>query len=141
MSVLTTNLIDKTGVSSPKTGSSSPVVSKDHTVKPPADAATVTALAPKEQDGQSKNKHGDRGPAFVRELEQGAKLLDKMALVFDFKLQFRVHKDSNRIFAKVLDPESGKVLREIPPEKVLDLVAQMEKVMAEMSGKALDDYI
>lgn len=40
-------------------------------------------------------------------------------------LQVSMHKETNSIMVKVLDKETGKVIREVPPEKTLDLVANM----------------
>ncbi|WP_146811832.1 flagellar protein FlaG [Aneurinibacillus danicus] len=41
--------------------------------------------------------------------------------------EFSVHKDLKEIMVKVIDRETKKVLREVPPEKLLDMVAGMLK--------------
>ena len=43
------------------------------------------------------------------------------------ELKFSIHKDTKRIMVKVVDKETKEVLREIPPEKVLDIMAKVEK--------------
>ncbi len=43
-------------------------------------------------------------------------------------LQFRVHEKTNEIMVKIVDDVSGEVLREIPPEKMLDLVAKLWEI-------------
>ncbi len=50
-------------------------------------------------------------------------------------LDFSVHKDTKQIMVKVLEKESGKVVREIPPEKMLDFVARLW----EMAGILVDE--
>ncbi|GAA4873828.1 hypothetical protein GCM10023310_61830 [Paenibacillus vulneris] len=43
-------------------------------------------------------------------------------------VEVSVHEETKQVMVKVLDQDSGKVIREIPPEKMLDLVANMMKV-------------
>lgn len=50
-------------------------------------------------------------------------------------LEFSVHEKTKQIMVKVLDKESGNVIREIPPEKNLDLVAKIW----EMAGILVDE--
>lgn len=42
-------------------------------------------------------------------------------------LQFSVHKDLPSIMIKVFDKKTGELIREVPPEKILDMVSQMVK--------------
>jgi flagellar protein FlaG len=53
------------------------------------------------------------------------------------EMRYSVHKATNSITIKILDKDSGEVIREIPPEKILDLVAKM----CEMSGILIDQRI
>lgn len=43
------------------------------------------------------------------------------------RLEFSVHEETNRIMVKVYDKDTDEVLREIPPEQILDMVAEMQK--------------
>jgi flagellar protein FlaG len=49
-------------------------------------------------------------------------------------LDFSIHKSTNQIMVKVLERDTGKVVREIPPEKMLDFVAKLW----EMAGILVD---
>ena len=49
--------------------------------------------------------------------------------------QFSYHEETKRISIKVLDQESGEVIREIPPEKTLDMIAKVW----EMAGILVDE--
>jgi flagellar protein FlaG len=40
-------------------------------------------------------------------------------------LEFSVHKETHQISVKVLDKETGELIREIPPEKILDFLATL----------------
>jgi flagellar protein FlaG len=50
-------------------------------------------------------------------------------------LQASVHETTNRLMVKVIDTETEEVVREIPPEKTLDLFAKV----LEMAGILLDE--
>jgi flagellar protein FlaG len=43
----------------------------------------------------------------------------------DQRLQFSIHKATHEIMVKVINNDTGEVIREIPSEKVLDMVAKM----------------
>jgi flagellar protein FlaG len=50
-------------------------------------------------------------------------------------LEFTVHEKTRRISVKVLDRDSGEIIREIPPEKSLDFVANLW----ELAGILIDE--
>lgn len=49
--------------------------------------------------------------------------------------QFSIHKQTHQIMVKILNKETKEVIREIPPEKILDMVAKMW----EMAGIIVDE--
>ncbi len=51
------------------------------------------------------------------------------------EFRFSIHEETHEIMVKVIDKDEGKVLREIPPEKILDIVARMW----EMAGIIVDE--
>lgn len=52
-------------------------------------------------------------------------------------LEISVHEKTHDIMVKVLNKETGELIREIPPEKTLDLVAKM----MEIAGIIIDEKI
>lgn len=50
-------------------------------------------------------------------------------------LQFSIHKETHAIMVKVFDKQTGDLLREIPPEKLLDAAANM----MELNGLIFDE--
>ncbi|MNP87072.1 flagellar protein FlaG [compost metagenome] len=48
-----------------------------------------------------------------------------------------VHEKTHQILVKVLNKETGELIREIPPEKTLDLVAKM----MEIAGILIDEKV
>jgi len=51
------------------------------------------------------------------------------------KFEYSIHEKTNEIMVKVIDSNTNKVIREIPPEKILDMVAKMW----EMAGILVDE--
>lgn len=51
------------------------------------------------------------------------------------EFEFSVHEKTKQIMVKVIDKQSKEVIREIPSEKILDLVA----AMCEMAGLFVDE--
>lgn len=49
--------------------------------------------------------------------------------------QFSYHEKTNRIMIKIMDSETNEVIKEIPPEKTLDMIAQI----LELAGILVDD--
>ncbi|MEW9669515.1 flagellar protein FlaG [Ammoniphilus sp. 3BR4] len=43
-------------------------------------------------------------------------------------LQFSIHEKTKQIMVKVMNSETNEVIRELPPEKVLDMVAKMWEI-------------
>lgn len=51
------------------------------------------------------------------------------------QFEFSIHEKTKEIMVKVIDTNTREVIREIPPEKILDMVAKMW----EMSGIMVDE--
>jgi flagellar protein FlaG len=52
-------------------------------------------------------------------------------------LQISIHEKTHDIMVKVLNKDTGELIREVPPEKTLDLVANM----MEIAGILIDEKI
>lgn len=51
------------------------------------------------------------------------------------ELSFSVHEKTKQIVVKVIDKQTKEVIKEIPPEKILDMIANM----MEISGLFIDE--
>jgi len=81
---------------------------------------------------------GRTGREFTRdELEQAVEQLNNTMQAYSTKLHFEIHEKSDEIMVKVLNSEDDSVVREIPPEKILDMVAYFK----EMLGLIIDKWI
>lgn len=52
-------------------------------------------------------------------------------------LQFKVHEDTNRLMVQIIDLSTREVLKELPPEEMLDLSARIQ----EMVGILIDEKV
>lgn len=60
------------------------------------------------------------------QVEDALARLSRSADLFNKRLQFRIHEQTDRLIVRVVDKETEEVIREIPPERILDLVASIE---------------
>jgi flagellar protein FlaG len=64
----------------------------------------------------------------MRELKASVDKANKVLFKNNTHLQFRIHEKTNEVMVKVIEDETGEVLREIPPEKMLDMVAKLWEI-------------
>ncbi|MBW7452489.1 flagellar protein FlaG [Paenibacillus sepulcri] len=69
----------------------------------------------------------------VKNIERALKVIQG----HDTSFEMSVHKATNTITIKVLNKDTGELIREIPPEKTLDLVAKF----MEINGILIDEKI
>lgn len=67
----------------------------------------------------------------IKTIERANKALLGRSTSFEFS----IHEKTKQISIKVLDKDTGEIIREIPPEKTLDMVAKMW----EMAGLLVDE--
>lgn len=53
------------------------------------------------------------------------------------RFEYSVHQQTNTIVIKVIDTETNEVIREIPPEKILNLIAKLW----ELAGIIVDERV
>jgi len=78
-------------------------------------------------DIKSTEVHADTNRhRYKREyLEAAVEQTNKLLLGRDDRFEFKVHERTGRIMVKLIDKETDEVIKEIPPEKILDLVASI----------------
>lgn len=63
----------------------------------------------------------------MEQLEKAVNKANEHIMGVNTQLQYRIHEGTDRIMVRLIDTESQDVIREIPPEKMLDLVAEIWK--------------
>lgn len=61
------------------------------------------------------------------QLEKAVNKANEHILGVNTQFQYRIHEGTDRIMVRLIDTETQDVIREIPPEKMLDLVAEIWK--------------
>lgn len=72
---------------------------------------------------------GDWEMSRIEELDGALKKMNQAAETFNVGLRFRTHEATERIIVQVINRDSQEVVREIPPERVLNMVAQIQSMI------------
>lgn len=83
------------------------------------------------ENGESENQEGKGFDAEM--MRQAMKELTKKA--DNIQAEFGIHEKTNRITIKMVDKQTKEVIKELPPEKMLDMIARMW----EISGLVVDE--
>ncbi|OMD21961.1 flagellar protein FlaG [Paenibacillus odorifer] len=102
-------------------------------VSPVSQTATIRTardMSSKENQGVNVSVAEEQ---LIRTIERAVKSLQGPQTT----LQISIHEKTHDIMVKVLNKDTGELIREIPPEKTLDLVANM----MEIAGILIDEKI
>lgn len=71
------------------------------------------------------------GEKDLEKVSAAIEYLNKTMSIFDRSLEFSIHEDTNRIIVRVINrSDHGEdVIREIPPERILDLIAALMNIV------------
>ncbi|MBD5549047.1 MAG: flagellar protein FlaG [Lachnospiraceae bacterium] len=93
------------------------------------DATTVKVAEAERNDGQQNSQsNSENNPA--REQQQATTEQIKKAVenlnknLSNSEAVFGIHEATNRVMIKIVDKESKEVIKELPPEKTLDMIAK-----------------
>jgi len=76
-------------------------------------------------------------PYLLAKLKEKVSQLNETVEIFDKRIHFQIHEETERIMVQVIEKATDEVISEIPPEKVLDMVARIE----EMIGLIVDKLV
>lgn len=95
---------------------------------------TDNKIKPRQQQVKFRSlPSGDR--SYIEELERAVKQSNETAEAINIGLRFKLHEGSERVMVQIVDRADDKVIKEIPPERLLNLVGQIQ----EMIGLLLDE--
>lgn len=119
-----------------------PKVTKE-TVEGPAENVTVpkldnsTVAVAKTQEGNGKQGNENQGNAQQQpsneSIRRAVENINKN--LKDSEAIFGIHEKTNRVTIKIVDKETKEVLKELPPEKTLDMIAKAW----ELAGLLVDE--
>lgn len=87
-----------------------------------------TAVSKSQKDGSKTD---------IKAVEKAVELINKTMENYNTELQFALHKGSGEYAVKIVNTKDNSIVREIPPERVLDMVAYFKKVL----GIIVDEMI
>ncbi len=77
---------------------------------------------------QSENTFDEGKVEQEHDIIKAIEKANKHIRTYDRKLEFSIHEATKQIMVKVINTENDSVIREIPSEKILDMVAHMWEV-------------
>lgn len=88
-------------------------------------------------DNQSGNSGEKNLPEQITrdDVEKSIEDMNKALSMLNRSLKFVVHEDTGKLMVQVIDKESGKVIKEIPPQILLDIEARIEKFLGILFDK------
>lgn len=95
---------------------------------------TKTVIVNKAEKKDNDNTNDTRqNQASNEQIKQAVEKLNKS--MSNSEAVFGIHEKTNRVTIKIVDKETKKVIKELPPEKTLDMIAKVW----EMAGILVDE--
>ena len=99
-----------------------------------ADTVTADAIKPvANNESMVKSENGNQPSD--EEVKSAIKEANKRAIFGHASAQFSYHEATKRISVKIVDNDTKEIIREIPPEKTLDMISKMW----ELAGLVVDE--
>lgn len=92
-------------------------------------------LAQPEQRHSGQETRSNTKEADLDQLVQQVEQANRFFVNRHTHLQFSIHKETKAIIVRIINSETQEVIKEIPPEKMLDLVAKLW----ELAGLFVDE--
>ena len=105
---------------------------------PKIDEQTVAISKVSNGDSKgNKENEGERQSSFnLADQEMMRKAFEELnKKSVNFESEFGIHEKTNRITVKIVDKKTKEVIKELPPEKMLDMIARVW----EMAGLVVDE--
>ncbi|MDE5893526.1 MAG: flagellar protein FlaG [Acetatifactor sp.] len=127
------------GVSAPKPVAQAKAPSVEAQSNTTQEAAQVDNTVNVVAEGQSKGNAGNNSNEQQQQpsneqLKRAVEQLNKN-MVAHSEAVFGIHEGTNRVTIKIVDKDTKEVLKELPPEKTLDMIAKVW----EMAGILVDE--
>ena len=96
----------------------------------------VSVVENSKNKGEAQNQNGNEEKNAQNELDQIRKAVEKMKKNMPHsEAVFGIHDGTKRVTIKLIDRDTKEVIKELPPEKTLDMIAKVW----EMAGILVDE--
>ena len=101
----------------------------------PVDNVTLEVNSAQAKDGENggQSQQQEQPSASAEAVKKAVEEMNKK--MANSVAQFGIHEETNHITIKIVDKETKKVIKELPPEKTLDMIAKVW----EMAGLLVDE--
>lgn len=100
------------------------VVNRVLHVRPIENEITMHSMTPKASSNEeSQRQEKTKPPISNEELEKAIEKANQKLLGLHTQFDFKVHKGTGRTVVRLIDKQTEEVIKEIPPEKMLDVIA------------------
>ncbi len=86
-----------------------------------------------QEKGDSNGQSEDRQPTSAEQIRKAVEKLNQTKT--DSEAIFGIHEGTNRVTIKIVDKKTKEIIKELPPEKTLDMIARVW----EMAGILVDE--
>jgi len=97
----------------------------------------LTSVAVDQARHAPEKTHREAETPVVMNIDETAQDLERITLAFNKKLRFTVDTQLDQVIVKVIDPETDKVIRELPPAELQRLHLKIK----EMMGLLFDEIV
>lgn len=96
---------------------------------------TTSVVENSQEKGQTDNgeQGKDQQQVYHEKIRKAVETLNKQ--LANSEAVFGIHEDTNRVTIKIVDKSTKEVIKELPPEKTLDMIAKVW----EMAGILIDE--
>lgn len=96
---------------------------------------TTNVVENTQEKGQAENGESgkEQQQAYHEKIRKAVETLNKR--LANSEAVFGIHEDTNRVTIKIVDKNTKEVIKELPPEKTLDMIAKVW----EMAGILIDE--
>ena len=136
-----TRVAEASGSNTTQTSTQKPAdefVSSAASEVPQVDPKTLAVrnVAETAEDGASEGQAKNNDDIIEKENERVKKAINEISKNMDNSIaQFGIHEGTNRITIKIVDKSTKEVIKELPPEKTLDMIAKAW----ELAGLMVDE--
>ncbi len=97
------------------------------------DATTVSVAKTENKDEQGSSQEQENSQATAEQIKKAVERLNKN--MSHSEAVFGIHEKTNRITIKIVDRDTKELIKELPPEKTLDMIAKAW----ELAGLLVDE--
>lgn len=90
---------------------------------------TTSVVENAQEKGQSGNQEQNKGqqPATNEQIKKAVEQINKNMMAHS-EAVFGIHEGTNRVTIKLVDKNTKEVIKELPPEKTLDMIAKVWEI-------------